>query len=59
MNIPETLSFPEWMTAVDDACRRLCGCGRDDLPDAAYADMWEDGYTAREAARAALTAARE
>jgi hypothetical protein len=57
MSAPRTLTFPQWMTRVDDACCRLCGCGRDDLPDTAYADMWEDGYTAREAARAAVRAA--
>jgi hypothetical protein len=59
MSAPQTLTFTEWMAAVDDACQSLCGCGRDDLPDAAYHDMWSDGYTAREAARVAVRAARE
>ena len=47
-------SFEDWMTKTNEWLAKICGCISDDLPDAAYYDMFENGLTPREAATQAL-----
>jgi len=51
-----TLSFDEWMKAVDAACISLYGLSVYDLPDCCFADWYEDECTPLTAARRACRA---
>ena len=49
------MEFDDWMSAVDNyLSESLCGLTSDDLPDACYYDMWEDGMTPKEAANSVI-----
>jgi len=52
----QRLSFDEWMNTVDGYLRAACGCDSRDLIDQCYADWYEDGVSAKTAARRALAA---
>ena len=55
----EKLSYTEWMKAVDIEIGKFCGLTSDDLADCCYRDMYDDGYTAGEAALAAYDSNNE
>jgi hypothetical protein len=46
--------FKVWMGKVDEWCWRMAGCSASDLADVCYADMYEDGYSPKQAARRAV-----
>ena len=48
------LTFDEWLKEVDKWCNALCGCSYRDLPDCCYADWYEDGVSAKSAAKRAI-----
>lgn len=50
----EQLSFESWMRAVDAALLAMCGMDSGDLADCAYSDMYEDGMSAKAAAKQAV-----
>jgi hypothetical protein len=49
--------FDTWMKLVDRKCQERHGLSIYDLPDACFADFYEDGYTPAEAVREAIRAA--
>lgn len=49
-----TGGFAHWLERVDRYMVEATGLRRDDLPDVAYADMYEDGVSPRSAARRAI-----
>lgn len=51
-------TFEDWMAAVDSATYQLVGMSIYDLPDVAFMDMFEDGVSAKGAARAAIKEAK-
>jgi hypothetical protein len=53
------IDFETWCEMVDSEIYRLCGLGRDALPDWDYWSAWEDGVTVTAAARRVIRAARE
>ncbi len=53
------MTFAEFMAAVDRVIQARFGVSADDLPDFCYRDSFEDGMTPRQAAAAAIRAARE
>lgn len=57
--LPRLTNFDSWMIQVDCECAKLCGLSAWDLPDYCYADAHEDGMTPRQAARAAIRAAKD
>lgn len=46
--------FDAWMKLVDWCLEGRCGMSHLDLPDCAYWDWWEDGYSPDAAAYKAL-----
>lgn len=48
------VSFEAWMLAVDKLLRLLVGVTSEDLPDCCYRDWYDDGVSAKSAARRAL-----
>ena len=46
--------FELWKQRVNIEVLLLCGLGADDLPDCCYADWFEDGVSAKAAAKRAL-----
>jgi hypothetical protein len=56
---PAPNGFEAWMAQVDAALVKRCGLTSADLPDYCYADDYEDGATPRQAAVAAIHAAKE
>jgi hypothetical protein len=52
-----TKTLDSWMTDVDLACGAMLGLSVYDLPDCPYADWFEDGLTAKQAARRAIRSA--
>lgn len=50
------MTFERWKAAVNEQLDRLIGLSTDDLADAPYYDMFEDGDTPLQAARSALRA---
>jgi len=50
----ETRCFDAWMEKVNAAVFDACGLTSEDLDDFCYSDMFEDGYSPREAAREAI-----
>ena len=48
------LTFAQWKRKVNVECARLCGLTSDDLPDAAYWDMWDSGESPEDAAGSVL-----
>jgi Family of unknown function (DUF5419) len=59
MKKPDTTAFDKWMAKVDAVLVKKCGMDNRDLPDWAYADAFEDGFTPAAAARHALKAAKD
>lgn len=53
------MTFEEWMRLVDEFVRRISGLSVHDLPDCCFADWYEDGVSAKVAARRALRGAME
>lgn len=51
-----TLTFDQWMSAVDEACENICGVSVHDLANFPFRDSFDDGYSARSTARAAIKA---
>ncbi len=51
--------FAAWMAKVDAIIAAKFGVGADDLPDFLYLDEFEDGATPKQAAFAAIKAAKE
>lgn len=51
--------FDDWRAQVDAEVSRRSGVGLDDLPDCPLADWFENGMTAKQAARAALANAAD
>lgn len=51
--------FLAWMKAVDDYLVKRTGLSSSDLPDYCYHDDFDDGATPRQAAVAAIHAAKE
>ena len=53
-----SLTFETWEKAVDrEVANRLCGLGKDDLPDCPYREWYDDGVTPNSAARMAIARA--
>jgi hypothetical protein len=52
------ISFEEWMKQVDAHCQSLCGLSVHDLPDVCFADWYEDGVSAKAAAKKAIKHAK-
>ena len=52
-------TFEEWMKDVDDALIGMCSMASDELPDCAYRDCYDGGYTAVRMAKKAYANARE
>lgn len=48
------LTFDAWMTRVNAAIDKLCGCDSDDLPDYDYYNAYEDMLSPSQAARKAI-----
>ena len=48
-------TFEIWMEKVDSAIQQLAGCFAADLPNFDYRLMYDEGYSAYETARSALT----
>ena len=48
------MSFEVWMNKLNNCIRSVAGIDSDDLPDANYMDMYEDGFQPAEAAIAVL-----
>ena len=51
---PNRPTFENWMARVDDVLVRKVGVSSADLPDMAYADMYDEGITPEEAADRAI-----
>jgi len=47
-------TFPEWMEEVDAAIESECDLHSEDLPDAPYWDLWDQGWGPRFAAKYAI-----
>ena len=58
MAIMTTDCLENWMGRVDQRVQVLCGLSVYDLPDCCYADWYEEGMTAAQAARAAVKNAK-
>lgn len=54
-----SLTFDQWMTHVDNLLEAKYSVTSSDLPDAAYRDMYDDGYEASRAANKAYKQAME
>ena len=52
-------SFTQWMRDVDALICKRTGVFADDLPDCCYRQWYDDGYTVKHAASAAIKNARE
>lgn len=50
----ENKKFDTWMEKVDNHLVKRCGMTSMDLPDCEYMDMFESGYTPREASDVVL-----
>jgi hypothetical protein len=50
-----TFTFEQWMAATDEVLVRKVGVCSADLPDIAYRDLYDTGYTPTEAADEAIT----
>ena len=48
------MTFEQWMSKVDAEVERAVGLSADDLADAPYYDMYEDGRTPKSAAMTAI-----
>ena len=48
------LSYKQWYSKLEAACNRKTGLGLDDLPDADFTGMYEDGYSVAGALRSVL-----
>lgn len=59
MAITLRMSFTDWMKKVDELLMARCGMCHRDLPDWRYRDAYDEGMTAREAARRAYHAAKD
>ena len=46
--------YQAWMKRVDVWSWRLAGCSSSDMADVCYSDMYEDGFTPKQAARRAV-----
>lgn len=57
--IQSSLSFEDWMKAVDKEVNKRIGLSSSDLPDIAYADMHQDGVSPVSAAKKAIRGAAE
>jgi len=52
--IREAKKFDAWMAEIDAIIGAKFGIGYDDLPDVDYTGMFEDGFTPKRAANAAI-----
>ena len=48
------LTFESWLARVDAIITNTVGIGMDDLQDMCYRDMYDDGYSPKEAAKETL-----
>jgi hypothetical protein len=48
------LTFANWMTLVDRNVEHVAGCSVYDLADCCFMDLYDDGFTAGQAARHAI-----
>lgn len=56
---PANPAFEAWMSQVDKILIAATGIDSRDLPDFLYCDEYEDGATPKQAAKAAMRAARD
>ena len=49
--MPQKLTYEQWEKAVDTAMYAIGGIGKDDLEDANWHDMYEDGKSPTAAAK--------
>jgi len=54
MSSLEETKFEMWIREVDSEVAKILGMGASDLPDQNYRDLYEDGFSPKEAARAAV-----
>lgn len=55
----QKLEFEDWFKVVDKEVIRQLGLSAEDLPDASYREMYEDGFSPKAAATRAIKAAKE
>ena len=55
----QAMTCQDWMKAVNERIKALCGVSADDLPDVCYGDWYAEGMTTSRAAVLAVRNAKE